>query len=92
MATHLIYEEYVDEALSMVKAIRDRYDGYKRNPFNEVECGHHYARSMASCGLLIALSGFKYDMVEGKISFDPKINSDNFSCFFSTGKGWRIYS
>lgn len=92
VATHLIYEGYVDEALSMVKTIRDRCDGYKRNPFNEVKCGHHYARSMASWGLLIAFSGFKYDMVEGKISFDPKINSDNFSCFFSTGKRWRIYS
>jgi len=91
VATHLIYEGYIDEALTLIKAVRDRYDGIKRNPFNEVECGHHYARSMASWGLLIALSGFKYDMVKGEISFDPKINQDNFSCFFSTGKGWGIY-
>jgi non-lysosomal glucosylceramidase len=91
VATHLIYEGYIDEALSMIKAVRDRYDGHKRNPFDEVECGHHYVRSMASWGLLIALSGFKYNMVEGEISFDPRVNADSFSCFFSTGKGWGIY-
>lgn len=91
VATNLIYEGYIKEALSMVKAVRDRYDGYKRNPFDEVECGHHYTRSMASWSLLVALSGFSYDMVKGEISFDPKINSDNFSCFFSTGKGWGVY-
>jgi uncharacterized protein (DUF608 family) len=91
VATNLIYEGYIKEALSIVKAVRGRYDGYRRNPFNEIECGHHYARSMASWGLLLALSGFKYDMVKNEISFEPKINSNNFSCFFSTGKGWGIY-
>lgn len=92
VASHLIYEGYIKEGLNMVKAVRDRYDGYKRNPFDELECGHHYARSMASWGLLIALSGFKYDMVKDEVSFDPKTNKNNFSCFFSTGKGWGIYT
>lgn len=91
VATHLIYEGYIDEALTIVKALRERHDGYKRNPWNEVECGHHYARSMASWGLLVALSGFKYDLTENKIDFAPVINQDEFSTFWSTGKEWGIY-
>jgi len=81
VASHLIYEGFVEEGLTIVKAIRERHDGYKRNPWNEVECGHHYVRSMASWALLLALSGFEYDMVEKRISFDPVINKENFSTF-----------
>lgn len=91
VASHLIYEGYIDEGLTIVKSVRERHDGYRRNPWNEVECGHHYARSMASWGLLLALSGFKYDMLKGTISFKPKINEDNFTSFWSTGKAWGIY-
>jgi hypothetical protein len=92
VAAHLIYEGFFDEALTVVRAVRDRYDGVKRNPWNEVECGNHYVRSMASWGLLIAASGYKFDLVNGAISFDPKINADDFSCFFSTAEGWGTYS
>ena len=92
VAAHLIYEGYIEEGLTIVKALRDRHDGIRRNPWNEVECGHHYARSMASWGLIPALSGFNYDMVEGKIDFDPRINVDDFRCFWSTGTAWGVFS
>jgi non-lysosomal glucosylceramidase len=91
VATTLIYEGFLDEGLTMVKAIRERYDGYKRNPWSEVESGHHYTRAMASWGILIALSGYQFDLVKGEISFEPKINKNNFSTFWSTGKAWGIY-
>jgi len=91
VASHLIYEGFTDEGLTLVKAVRERFDGYRRNPWNEIECGNHYARSMASWALLTALSGYKFDLVKGEISFDPVINADDFSCFFSTGKEWGIY-
>ncbi len=91
VASHLIYEGYIEQGLSIVKAVRDRHDGYKRNPWNEVECGHHYARSMSSWALLIALSGYEYDLPAGKISFDPCIKKDNFSTFWSNGQAWGIY-
>ena len=42
VAAHCIYEGLVDEGLTIVKAVRERHDGFKRNPWNEVECGHHY--------------------------------------------------
>ncbi|WP_105614767.1 GH116 family glycosyl-hydrolase [Vallitalea okinawensis] len=92
VATHLIYEGYIDEALTITKACRDRYDGIKRNPWSDIECGHHYARSLASWGLLIALSGFTYDMTKDEMDFAPKINQDNFKTFWSTGKAWGTYT
>ena len=58
VATHLIYEGLVDEGLTIVRAVRARHDGVRRNPWNEVECGNHYARSMASWGLLPALGTY----------------------------------
>ena len=92
VAAHLIMEGHVDEGLAVVKAVRDRHDGVRRGPWNEVECGHHYARSMASWGVLLALSGFSFDVVEGEIGFDPVINADEFRCFWSTGTAWGTYS
>lgn len=92
VATHLVYEDYVDEALTIVKACRDRYDGVKRNPWSDIECGHHYARSLASWGLLVSLSGFTYDMTKHHFDFEPKINKDNFTTFWSTAKAWGTYT
>jgi uncharacterized protein (DUF608 family) len=93
VAVHMITEGMLQEGLDIVRSVRDRYDGEKRNPFNEFECGSNYARSMASFGLLLAYSGFKYDLskkgnLEDKISFSPLINNDNFKCFWSTDKAW----
>ncbi|MBW7458819.1 glycoside hydrolase family 116 protein, partial [Paenibacillus sepulcri] len=87
-ACHMIYEGFVEEGLTAVRAIRDRYDGEKRNPWNEFECGSNYVRSMASYGLLLALSGFEYDMTKGHIGFNPKLNEDEFSFFWSLSEGW----
>jgi len=91
VAVNMIYEDMIDEAINIVKGVRSRYDGYKRNPFNENECGNHYVRSMASWGLIIALSGCKIDMPNHSISFEPKVNKDNFACFYSTGESWGVY-
>lgn len=92
VATNLIYEGYIDEGLTINKACRERYDGIKRNPWSDIECGHHYARSLASWGLLIGLSGFSYDMTKDEMDFEPKINADNFKTFWSNGKAWGTYT
>jgi non-lysosomal glucosylceramidase len=92
VATHLIYEGLIDEGLTIVKAVRERHDGFRRNPWNEVECGHHYVRSMSSWGLLIALSGFQFDMVRREMRFAPVINREHFTTFWSTGLAWGTYS
>jgi non-lysosomal glucosylceramidase len=96
-ACHMIQEGMVSEGLEVVSAIRDRYDGRRRNPWNEFECGSNYARSMASFALLPALSGFTFDMVKGQIGFDPvptetyNPESDSFSCLWSLGPAWGEY-
>jgi hypothetical protein len=92
VASHLIYEGLVEEGLEIVEAVRARYDGERRNPFDEVECGHHYARAMASWSLLLALSGFQYDATRQYLAFAPRINAEDFRCFFSTGTGWGLFS
>ena len=43
-----VYDGLVDEGLEIVRAVRARHDGARRNPWNEVECGNHYARSLAT--------------------------------------------
>ncbi|WP_214629247.1 GH116 family glycosyl-hydrolase [Paenibacillus agaridevorans] len=91
-ACHMIYEGMIDEGLECVKAIRHRYDGERRNPWNEFECGSNYVRSMASYSLLLALSGFEYDMTEGYIGFNPVINCSDFSTFWSLNEGWGQFT
>lgn len=71
LAGLMIAEGYVAEGETMVTAIRDRYDGEKRNPWNEIECGSHYARSMASYALMAIYSGFTFDMTKHRIGFAP---------------------
>jgi non-lysosomal glucosylceramidase len=87
-ACHMIYEGLIEEGLTVVQAIRDRYDGERRNPWNEFECGSNYARSMASYSLLLALSGFEYDMTRGMIGFNPRIEENSFRSFWSLHEGW----
>lgn len=91
-AVHCIYEDLLSEGLTVVKSIRDRFNGWARNPWDEFECGHHYARSMSSYGLLIALSGFQYDKRQGLIGFAPKIFADSFNCFWSMGGVWGRFT
>lgn len=76
------------EALTLVRSVRDRNDGKKRNPFNEIECGSHYARAMASWALIPLYSGFSYDMTVGKIGFAPRTRRRPFVSFFSVGEAW----
>ncbi len=92
VASHLMYEGLVDEGLTIVKAVRDRYDGRKRNPWDEIECGHHYARAMSSWGVLLALSGYSYSGPAMSLEFAPKIYPDNFRTFWSAGSGWGGYA
>ncbi|MCA1572904.1 MAG: glycoside hydrolase family 116 protein [Chloroflexi bacterium] len=88
VAAHLIYEGWVDQGIEVVEAVRARHDGLRRNPWNEVECGHHYARSMSSWSLLLALSGFQVDVAAGQLAFGPRMAERTFRCFFSAGTGW----
>ncbi|MEZ4729679.1 MAG: GH116 family glycosyl-hydrolase [Caldilineaceae bacterium] len=88
-AIHMIMLGLVDEGMTCIKAVRMRYDGERRNPWNEFECGNNYARSMASYALLNAFSGFQFDMVNQTIGFNPVRTKDgHFRCFWSLDSGW----
>ena len=87
VASHLMLEDMVKEGLDIVRVCRDRYDGTVRNPFNEYECGHWYARAMSSYGLLQGLTGVRYDAVDKTLYIDSHIGND-FRSFFSTETGF----
>ncbi len=89
VASHMIYEGLVDEGVAIVKAVRNRYDGKVRNPWNEIECGNHYSRALASWSVLLALSGFEADLTRDYLGFQP-VQTD-FRSFWSTGTGWGSY-
>ena len=89
VATLLIYEGLVEEGLSIVAAVRKRYDGIRRNPFSEIECGYHYGRSLASYGVLAALSGFQVTP-DGIVTFEPRYQVEDFHCFYCDGRHFGI--
>lgn len=91
VATHLVYEGLVDEGLELVRAVRDRHDGRRRNPWNEVECGNHYARSLASWGLVLALTGADVDTPARRLGFAPAaaaFDDGALRTVFTTGSAW----
>jgi non-lysosomal glucosylceramidase len=88
VATNMIYEDMMEEALSIVKAVHDRYSPAKHNPWNEIECGDHYARALASWGILVALEDFFYNGPEKNLKFAPKMNQDDFNGFFTAAEAW----
>ncbi len=77
----------IEEGLKVTKAVRDRFNGKARNPFNEFECGNNYARSMASYALIPILSGFTFDLPHGYIGFAPKLAGD-FKTVWSVEGAW----
>ena len=83
-AVGMLYEGMTAEALTCMKAVRDRHDGARRNPFSEAECGHHYARSMASWSAVLALSGFQYSGVDGSMRFTDRPGT----YFWANGESW----
>jgi len=87
VASHLMMEGLVDEGLEIVRLCRDRYDGSVRNPFNEYECGHWYARALSSYALLQGSTGVRYDAVDKTLYIDSRVG-DDFRSFLATETGF----
>ncbi|MBO9625711.1 MAG: hypothetical protein J7484_04975, partial [Microbacterium sp.] len=87
VAASLLFAGRVDDALRVEGALRSRYDGAHRSPWNEIECGNHYARSLASWALLLGASGAQWDAPTRTLSFDPAFDGPQ-SFLFTTGTGW----
>jgi uncharacterized protein (DUF608 family) len=86
----MMQEGRVADGLKIFQAVRDRFDGRKRSPFDEPECGHHYARAMASWGGVPALTGFQYSGVEKCITFAA--TPEPSTVFWSNGYAWGTFS
>ena len=88
VAGHMLWENMVLEGLAVARAIHDRYHPARRNPWNEVECGDHYARAMASYGVFLAACGYEYYGPKGHIGFAPRLSPENFQAAFTAAEGW----
>ena len=91
VAGHMIWEGMVQHGLAVARAVHDRYHPARRNPWNEVECGDHYARSMASYGVFLAACGFEYHGPRGHIGFAPRLSPEDFRAAFTAAEGWGTY-
>ena len=85
-ALGLIQAGRTEQAQEVVAVVRRRYDGRRRSPFDETECGHHYARPLASWGLLVAQTGFRYDGCNGRLEFSAAAAPARW--FWSSGHAW----
>lgn len=92
VAGHMIWENMLLEGFAVERAVHDRYHAARRNPWNEVECGDHYARSMASYGVFLAACGFEYHGPKGYIAFAPRLTPGDFKAPFTAAEGWGSYS
>ncbi len=82
----------VDEGVGIVRNARLRYDGEKRNPWDEAECGHHYARAMSAWSTVLAMNGFRYDGAGASVVAVPPAAGAGFQCIWATGTGWGTFS
>ncbi|MCC6428550.1 MAG: hypothetical protein IT435_17245 [Phycisphaerales bacterium] len=92
VAGHMIYEGMIMEGMAIERMIEDRHHASRRNPWNEVECSSHYARSMSSHGAYLATCGFEYHGPKGHIGFAPRISPENFKAAFTGAEGWGSFS
>ena len=97
VAAHCIMEGLVAEGMQVVEAARARYDGSKRNPYNDIECGDHYARAMSGWTILEAIAGYRYDAATGAMTFRPVDDpalvgaAEAFRAPFVAATGWGRY-
>lgn len=91
VAAHMIWEGMTLEGLAIERTIHDRYHAARRNPWNEVECGDHYARAMASYGVHVAACGYEYHGPKRHLGFAPRLSPEHFKAAFTAAEGWGSY-
>ncbi len=97
VASHMLAEGLVHEGLAVTRLLHDRHHASKRNPWNEIECGNHYSRSMAAYGSFVTACGFAWHGPKGELRFDPKVldvdapEPNRFKAAFITAAAWGSY-
>jgi hypothetical protein len=92
VAAQFIQAGMLREGLATIENVRRRFDGERRNPWDEPECGHHYARAMSAWSSVVAWSGFQYHAVRKAVAIAPKSTAQPFRSFWSNGLGWGVFS
>lgn len=63
VAAHCLMEGLEEQGNAILDGLWARYDGRRRNPYNEIECGDHYVRALAGWSVLEARTGQRWDAV-----------------------------
>ncbi|MFZ5831079.1 MAG: GH116 family glycosyl hydrolase [Planctomycetota bacterium] len=92
VAGNMAWDGLLTEALAMCRGVHERYHPSKHNPWNEVECGDHYARGMASYGVFLGLCGFEYHGPRAHLGFAPRTTPEDFRAAFTAAEGWGTIS
>ena len=92
VAGHMVAEGMVAEGLTICDGIQKRYHPARHNPYNEVECGDHYARAFASWGVYTNMAGYEYHGPKGHLGFAPKITPEDFRAAFTAAEGWGTFA
>jgi uncharacterized protein (DUF608 family) len=92
VAAQFIHAGMLRDGLSTIENVRRRFDGERRNPWDEPECGHHYARAMSAWSSVVEWSGFQYHAAQKAVAILPKSAGQPFRSFWSSGLGWGVFS
>ena len=92
VAALLLCEGQAEAALRILAACRARHDGRTQNPWNDVECGDHYVRALASWSLLEAASGYRYHAATHALAFAPTLDAADFRAPFVARDGYGTFA
>lgn len=92
VASHMVWEGMLEKGLAITRTIHDRFHAARRNPWNEIDAGDHYSRSMSSYGIFLGVCRFEYHGPKGHIGFAPQLTPDNFRAAFTAAEGWGTFS
>ena len=93
VGAQMIFAGMTEQGIRCIENARRRFDGERRNPWDEPECGHHYARAMSAWSGVLAVSGFSYHAAEQAVTARPQLSTrSTFRSFFSAASGWGSFS
>jgi uncharacterized protein (DUF608 family) len=92
VAAQFIHAGMLRQGLAAIENVRRRFDGERRNPWDEPECGHHYARAMSAWSSVVAWSGFEYHAAQRSLALRPRSVAQPFRSFWSSGTGWGVFT